>query len=122
VILGDDDDQAWARARQRVRDAGPPADPGILISEGIKRLRAAAQTAEHHDRALWTVPVGKWGYVFNALVGSPRTVADALLDYVRLGVTGFRLSGITEPEDTVKIGREVIPLVRSTVLQEGTGG
>ena len=115
VILGDDDGHAWERARQHVRNAGTPADPGVLNSEGNSRLRAAARTSEHHDRALWTVPIGKWGNILNALVGSPRTVAAALLDYIRLGVTGFRIGGIAGPEDTMTIGRELIPLVRSAL-------
>ncbi|GAA1350420.1 LLM class flavin-dependent oxidoreductase [Saccharothrix algeriensis] len=121
VVLGEDDDHARERARQHVRRAGAPVDPGILNNEGNRRLKAAASAAEHHDRALWTVPIGSWGSVLNALVGSPRTVADALLDYVRLGVTGFRISGISEPEDTVAIGRELIPLVRSAAAGRGPG-
>ena len=50
---------------------------------------------------------------FCGLVGSPQTVAAALLDYVRLGVTGFRISGLDYIEDTEAFARSVIPAVRA---------
>jgi hypothetical protein len=43
------------------------------------------------DLAIWTVVGRNWGATLNALVGSPATIAQALLEYVRLGVTGFRI-------------------------------
>lgn len=113
VILADTDDTAWDRARRHVESLGPAVDGGAVTSEGNRRLRAASVAGERHDHALWTVPVGQWGTILNALVGSPATVAQALLDYVDLGVTGFRISGLLEPEDTEIIGAELIPLVRA---------
>nr|WP_308198527.1 LLM class flavin-dependent oxidoreductase [Actinomadura terrae] len=113
LILGDTDEEAWDRARRHVERLGPPGKPGDLVANtGAARLRQAAEAGELHDRALWMVAAGPWGGTLNALVGSPETVAEALLDYVRLGVTGFRVSGLDPFDDTRFIGRELIPRVR----------
>jgi alkanesulfonate monooxygenase SsuD/methylene tetrahydromethanopterin reductase-like flavin-dependent oxidoreductase (luciferase family) len=52
-----------------------------------------------------------------ALVGTPDTVAQALLDYVDLGVTTPLIRGYDPLEDAVDYGRELIPLVRAEVAR-----
>jgi alkanesulfonate monooxygenase len=47
-----------------------------------------------------------------ALVGSPQTVAQALLDYVDLGVTTILIRGYDPVDDAVDYGRHLIPLVK----------
>ena len=58
--------------------------------------------------------VGAYGDT-TALVGTPETVAQALLDYVDLGVTTFLNRGYDPLYDTVDYGRWVIPAVREEV-------
>ncbi len=48
-----------------------------------------------------------------ALVGSYRTVADALLDYVDLWFEIFGLRGYDLIEDAIEFGDHVIPLVHA---------
>jgi alkanesulfonate monooxygenase len=50
-------------------------------------------------------------------VGTPDTVAQALLDYVDLGVTTLLIRGYDPLEDAVDYGRELIPLVRAEVAR-----
>ena len=52
-----------------------------------------------------------------ALVGSYRTVADALLDYVDLGFEIFGLRGYDLVADAVEFGDHVIPLVHAAVAE-----
>ena len=61
---------------------------------GSQRLLAAAAKGELHDRALWTPLAAATGAAGNstALVGTPDTVAQALLDYVDIGVTTILLT------------------------------
>ncbi len=130
-IVAPTDDEAWAKAhavRARIDElAGPsrpaprtmteaPRAPGAL-PENTANLRLAelAASGERHDRALWTPTVAGAGGLptsATALVGSYRTVADALLDYVDLGFEIFGLRGYDLVADAVEFGEHVIPLVR----------
>ncbi|GAB3474130.1 LLM class flavin-dependent oxidoreductase [Nocardiopsis coralliicola] len=125
-ILGRTDAEAWERAHSILADieggaAPPPGNgsaPYILGREGSagsQRLLAAADRGEVHDRALWTAPARATGAAGNstALVGSPETVARALLDYVDIGVTAILIRGYDPLDDAVAFGRDLLPLVRS---------
>jgi alkanesulfonate monooxygenase len=46
------------------------------------------------------------------LVGSPQDLADLFLEYKRIGITQFIISGWPKLEEMVIFGREVLPLVR----------
>ena len=47
-----------------------------------------------------------------ALVGSPETVAAAILDYVEIGVNTVLIRGYDPLQDAVDYGRDLLPLVR----------
>jgi alkanesulfonate monooxygenase len=122
-ILGRTDDEAWERAHQvlstiAARDGGPGAMLAFPPAErgaGSRRLLDAADKADRHDRALWTATAKATGAAGNstALVGSPETVAQALLDYVDIGVTTILIRGFDPLEDVVDYGRNLLPLVRA---------
>lgn len=67
---------------------------------------------------LWTGLVPHYGPVWTTLLGSPREIADALLEYERLGVTEFIISGWPEVDTVDTFGREVLPLVRAASSQQ----
>ncbi|ANW22318.1 alkanesulfonate monooxygenase (plasmid) [Streptomyces clavuligerus] len=52
----------------------------------------------------------------NALVGTPETVARALLDYDDLGVDILSARGYDLLGDAIDSGRQVIPIVRAEVV------
>jgi len=62
--------------------------------------------------SLWTGLVPHYGPVWTTLLGTPRELADALLEYERIGVTEFIMSGWPEVETVDLFGREILPLVR----------
>jgi alkanesulfonate monooxygenase len=64
---------------------------------------------------LWTGLVPHYGPVWTTLLGSPREIAGALLEYERIGVTEFIMSGWPEVETVDTFGRDVLPLVRGKV-------
>jgi alkanesulfonate monooxygenase len=130
-ILGDTDEQAWERAHRILEIAEANLDVARSIGKrfgvasgapenaGSQRLLAAAERGELHDRALWTPiakAVGAYGNT-TALVGSPETVARALLDYVDIGVTTLLIRGFDPLDDAVDYGRRLIPLVRQEVAR-----
>ena len=63
------------------------------------------------NRSLWTGLVPHYGPVWTTLLGSPREIADALVEYGRIGVTEFIISGWPEVETVAVFGREILPLV-----------
>ncbi len=136
-ILGPTEDLAWERAH-RILDAtqtnlssfgnqwrrpsfglGGPGPQNV----GSQRLLAAAAKGELHDRALWTPLAAATGAAGNstALVGTPETVAQALLDYVDIGVTTLLIRGYDPYDDAIDYGRYLLPLVRSEVARRQPG-
>jgi alkanesulfonate monooxygenase len=133
-ILGATEELAWERAHRILDDINSAKASGAWSANrkraavlgggepqnvGSQRLLAAAATGELHDRALWT-PVSQavgGGGNSTALVGTPETVAQALLDYVDLGVTTLLIRGYDPLEDATDYGRELLPLVRAEVAR-----
>lgn len=64
------------------------------------------------DRSLWTGLVSLCGPVWTTALGTPREIADLLLEYRRIGVRQFIMSGWPEMDEVTRFGREVLPLVR----------
>ncbi|MGE0698860.1 MAG: LLM class flavin-dependent oxidoreductase, partial [Hyphomicrobiaceae bacterium] len=121
-ILAETEDKAWERARlllQRLvamRKGVPPPAPENV---GSKRLLAVAARGEVQDTCLWMKLAEATGARGNstALVGTPETVAKALVAYYRLGATSLLIRGYEPLEDTDAYGRELIPLVRRLVAE-----
>lgn len=125
-ILGATEELAWEKAhrivdRIRARAAAPTRRPSQARPEntGSQRLLEIAARGERFDRALWTPTAAATGGAgnSNALVGTPETVAEALLDYYDLGVEIISARGYDMVNDTIDFGRHVIPLVREEVAK-----
>jgi alkanesulfonate monooxygenase len=127
-ILGATEELAWERAHRILdtinaggvpRRAFGPTRDGKPENAGSRRLLAAAEKADRHDRALWTAPAKATGAGGNstALVGTPETVAQALLDYVDIGATTLLIRGYDPLDDAIDYGRHLIPLVRAEVAR-----
>ena len=119
-ILADTEAKAWDRARhllERVKAMRKGLPPPIPDNVGSKRLLAAAAQAEVHDSCLWMKLAEATGARGNstALVGTPETVAKALVEYYKLGATSLLVRGYEPLEDAEVYGRELIPLVRRLV-------
>jgi alkanesulfonate monooxygenase len=136
-ILGPTEELAWERAHailattkeniesfsKRRRNQTWPLGGAQPQNRGSQRLLAAAAKGELHDRALWTPLSTAVGAAGNstALVGTPETVAQALLDYVDIGVTTLLIRGYDPYNDAIDYGRHVLPLVREEVARRGAG-
>jgi alkanesulfonate monooxygenase len=131
-ILGPTEELAWERAHRilAVTQANVaelrsswrrPAPLGGQQPEnrGSQRLLAAAAKGELHDRALWTPLASATGAAGNstALVGTPDTVTQALLDYVDIGVTTLLIRGYDPYDDAIDYGRHLLPAVRAEVAR-----
>ncbi|MEV4421968.1 LLM class flavin-dependent oxidoreductase [Patulibacter sp. NPDC049589] len=130
-ILGATEDLAWERAHRILDTTKERIEAGKGIKEyrrflgdgarsvGSQRQLDAAARGERHDRALWTPLAAATGAPGNttALVGTPETVAQALLDYVDIGVTTILIRGFDPYDDAIDYGRELIPRVRAGVAE-----
>ena len=86
---------------------------------GSQRLLQAAAEAEVHDTCLWTSLAVATGASGNstALVGTPETVAKALIEYYKLGATSLLIRGYDPRPDAVQYGEELIPRLRELVAR-----
>ncbi|KQW47880.1 alkanesulfonate monooxygenase [Nocardioides sp. Root1257] len=126
-ILGSTDAAAWERAhgildtingrvgaqfKEKVGQLHPAGK--APENAGSQRLLAVAAKGDVHDRCLWTPTTTAVGGGGNstALVGSPETVAAAILDYVEIGVDTVLIRGYDPLQDAVDYGRDLLPLVR----------
>ncbi|MEV0176047.1 LLM class flavin-dependent oxidoreductase [Streptomyces sp. NPDC050803] len=123
-IIAPTEELAWEKAHrtvgaiqqarlQRRHRTGTPENTGS------QRLIAIAEAGERCDRALWTPTAAATAGAgnSNALVGTPETVAQALLDYYDLGVDILSARGYDLLGDAVDFGRYVIPIVREEVAK-----
>jgi alkanesulfonate monooxygenase len=125
--------RSWRQPRAKP-GTGPGPSLSVLLNRGgapapqrqnvgSKRLLQAAAEAEVHDTCLWTslaVATGAQGNS-TALVGTPETVAKAMLEYYKLGATSLLIRGYDPRPDAVQYGEELIPRVRELVAAYDTG-
>ncbi len=123
-ILAETDELAWAKAHRTLDAlhanaeqnlARRPLSEGAPQNVGSQRLLEIAKRGEVQDRALWypTVTATNARGASTALVGSPQTIAESIVDYVDLGAEIVSIRGYDNFNDAVDYGRYVLPLVRS---------
>jgi len=99
----------WARQE----DVRAPVD------NAGRRQFIFAQEKDEHDERLWmgiTKATGALGNT-SCLVGTAEQVADAILDYYRLGVSSFLMRGFDPVSDTIDFGRELIPRIKAGAIE-----
>jgi alkanesulfonate monooxygenase len=121
-ILAPTEGEAWDRARailDQVLAARGGAPAPTRQNIGSQRLLQAAAAAEMHDTCLWTPLAAATGAQGNstALVGTPETVAKAMLEYYKLGATTLLIRGYDPRPDAVQYGEELIPRLRQLVAE-----
>ncbi|MEW2531023.1 LLM class flavin-dependent oxidoreductase [Streptomyces sp. NPDC047071] len=133
-IIAPTEELAWEKAHRTVGAIRERRAGGQTLTRrrsfdapentGSQRLVAIAEQGERFDRALWTPTAAATGGAgnSNALVGTPETVAQALLDYYDLGVDILSARGYDLLDDAVDFGRYVIPIVREEVAKRDREG
>ena len=121
-ILGKTDGEAWDRAHaileeieRRMGGKGGKGAENI----GSQRLLAAADKQEVYDSCLYMALATASGARGNstALVGTPETVAEAMVAYYDLGATSLLIRGYDPLPDAIEYGQELIPRVRALVAE-----
>jgi alkanesulfonate monooxygenase len=105
ILAGMTGKKGWSRQEET---SGPVDNAG-------KRLMSFALQSDIHDARLWMPIARATGALGNTscLVGTPEQVAQAILEYYRLGVGSFLIRGFDPFNDTVEFGRELIPRIKA---------
>jgi len=85
-------------------------------SQTLKQALAAADDVGWLNRNLWAGLVPYYGSSAMTLLGSYEDLAERFLEYKRIGITQFIISGWPKLDEMVIFGREVLPLVRKAEL------
>lgn len=94
---------------------------GILSSSDSQTLHqalAAADDVGWLNRNLWAGLVPYYGSSAMTLLGSPQELAEVFLEYKRIGVTQFIISGWPKLDEMNIFGRDVLPLIRELERRE----
>lgn len=127
-VLGATEEAAWKHADQILEDAKQRAGQGggwrrfkegAKTNVGSERLVEFARQKRVHDQRLWTEIAALTGASGNStsLVGTPDQVAEAALEYYKVGVTTFLFRGFDPLRDAVEYGQELLPRIRALVEQ-----
>lgn len=133
-IIDRTDELAWRKAYDYAETIGATFraggqrrlhhGPGTPQNVGSRRALEFAARSEVYDRALWTrtAAATNAGGASTALVGTPETVAAAIVDYVDVGADLVSIRGYDTLADARDYGRYVLPLVRQELAhREATG-
>lgn len=126
VITRDTEQEAWQEA-QRLLDGIPPGAVedaqkalGALDSVGQSRMRSLHGGRVGSVRDLEVYP-NLWagvglvrGGAGTALIGSHQQVAERIAEYESLGIDTFILSAYPNLEEAVRVGEQLLPLVRGS--------
>lgn len=130
VLVADTDDAAWARAHKLLDEVIANQDrngPVGRVKEEEARegtlARKLAAMDERLDDCLWmgVTKVTQGRLQATALVGSPETVAQALMKYYAVGITNFLITGFDPLPDTALIGKTLVPLLREKAKSAAYG-
>ncbi|MFI5934708.1 LLM class flavin-dependent oxidoreductase [Actinoplanes sp. NPDC051494] len=129
-IIARTDELAWKKAHEYVdriaetHRKAPRWGGATPQNVGSQRSLSFADRSELYDRALWTKTAAVTGGAgaSTALVGSPETVAAAILDYVDRGASLVSIRGYDTLADAVDYGRFVLPLVREEIAHRKATG
>jgi alkanesulfonate monooxygenase len=87
----------------------------ILTKSDSQTLHHALTVADEVgwlNRNLWAGTVPYYGSSAITLLGSPQELANCFIEYKKIGVTQFIISGWPKLDEMIIFGRDVLPLVR----------
>lgn len=96
---------------------------GVPVDNAGRRIYEMALKQDVYDSCLWMGIAKATGALGNTscLVGTPEQVADAIVEYYKIGVESILIRGFAPFNDTVEFGRELIPRIREGVARVDQG-
>lgn len=135
VITRDTEEDAWREA-QRLLDNIPPGavedaqrSLGNMESVGQARMLTLHQGQRFKQARELEVYPNLWagvglvrGGAGTALIGSHRQVAERIAEYESIGIDTFIMSAYPNLEEAVRVGEDLLPLVRGRVTDTPARG
>ena len=129
LVIRKDEELAWDAARSLIADAAPEVKAqrqSAMAGTPMVGQQAQSRAAADHrlGRHLWNGLSEVRVNCGSALVGTPEQVAGELLEYWRLGIDEFILSGFPHVEECRRAAGELLPRLRERIAAEketGTG-
>jgi alkanesulfonate monooxygenase len=123
LVIRDTEDGAWDAARSLIADAAPEVKAqrqSAIAGTPMVGQQAQARVAEDHrlGRHLWNGLSEVRVNCGSALVGTADQVADQLVDYWRLGIDEFILSGFPHVEECERAAEQLLPRLRERIESE----
>lgn len=87
-------------------------------SQTLHQALAAADNVGWLNQNLWAGLVPYFGSSAMTLLGSPQELAQIFMEYKRIGITQFIISGWPKLDEMLIFGREVLPLIRESERKE----
>ena len=117
LVVRDNEGDAWKAANELIDHADPAVKAqrrAAIVGTPMVGQQAQAQEAPNHIVAphLWNGLSEVRVNCGTAIVGTPEQVTDLLLDYWKLGVDEFILSGFPHVEECQRTATDVLPLLR----------
>ena len=127
LVIRDDEESAWDAARRLIADAAPEVkaqrQSAIAGTPMVGQQAQARAAADHRlGRHLWNGLSEVRVNCGSALVGTPDQVAGALLEYWRLGIDEFILSGFPHIEECRRAAGELLPRLRERIAAARAAG
>lgn len=124
LILGETESEAWDKAYETLDmvlasvEHSKDATSRVVQAEGARRLLTLADRGDILDERLYMAIAKATGAAGNttALVGTPEQIVDSLMRYYRAGCTTVLIRGFDPLNDVVRLGKDVIPMLRERVL------
>ena len=123
LVIRDDEAAAWRAADALISNADPAVKAqrqAAIVGTPMVGQQAQARAAAGHRLGgqLWNGLSEVRVNCGSALVGTPDQVADALLDYWRLGIDEFILSGFPHIEECRRAANQLLPRLRERIAAE----
>ena len=126
LIVRETESQAWSAADDLLSRADSVVRgqrQAVFAGTPMVGQRAQAAEAEGHrlGRHLWNGISQVRVNCGTAIVGDPEQVAGELLEYWRLGIDEFILSGFPHVEECRRVASDVLPLLTASIENERAG-
>ena len=123
LVIREDEEAAWDAARGLIADAAPEVKAqrqSAMAGTPMVGQQAQSRAAADHrlGRHLWNGLSEVRVNCGSALVGTPEQVAGELLEYWRLGIDEFILSGFPHVEECRRAAGELLPRLRERIAAE----
>jgi alkanesulfonate monooxygenase len=120
LVVRDSEAEAWDTAHELIAHADPVVKAqrhAAIVGTAMVGQRAQAQEAPDHRLGphLWNGLSEVRVNCGTAIVGTPEQVVEELLDYWKLGIDEFILSGFPHVEECHRVAGQVLPLLRDRI-------